>query len=923
MRPLLLEVEGFTSFKEKVSLDFSDLRVFAITGENGAGKSSLLEAMIFALFGKSPRVDNKKDLVSQGSGEMNVLFRFSLEGDVYQVSRKFRSGGRAGYQTIERQDPETNAWITLGEGESDVDQQIEKILHMPYSAFTQSVIIPQDKFDAFLKPDKPRERVDTITRMFGLEVYEAMRARANELSKEAADEIKILESRLAHEFEDATKEKLNSLKARQKELNALTKSLKQESTRLNKTFEVIQQVVSCKKDLEAQKVKTGRAVADHDASQKELSDLEQDLAGWEKKEQPKLEKLTAEIKGLAEALDQLPRIRTLLERKERTESELAEAEKALKTLALLHETKRKEHESAGKQFEAASAALEKLKFDPKMLEKVRNLAHTASTIQTSEATSAELKEETEQERERQEKLSKEIAHIEKARATREKELGVAESRLQATQKEWHVLELKQSLHDSENCPVCGGTLEAIAHLPPATISRAEKEVKAAFSEKGELADGISELIRQESDGKSQLKSSKNTADGLQKKIATLEKQITTGKQAIKDSIKVPSGKDPCEYVSSEKSRLEGDLRKYELAQQAITAAREESAQRREALQKAEQQVTLKENEIDHLRKSEQQSSSDFSELLAKDTVSSLLRSKSPTSVQVQAALKAAAAQQKELIHQQKAMQQKHSTLREQLAGARSALKAAKTTSEREESAQKSLEKKFAAFAPEQQRFGESDLRKAEKEKDSYNEKRIDAETELETVSAEIEKMSRRIDEGEALRRRHEQRTKDKTLYSTLESYLRANRLQRFVVGKVLESLVGTANEILRDLTQNKYSLKMTEDQELIICDSWSGGEGRSVKTLSGGETFVVSLSLALALSSSVKGGSRLASVFLDEGFGSLDRTRLELVKEALLRLELHDKVVGVVTHLEDFAKAFPAQISIINTPDGARVTRTE
>ena len=92
MRPLELTIEGFTSFRNKQYIDFSGLELFAITGKTGAGKSSLLDAMTLALYGKVARFDGKtsaKDLLSQGSPKLQITLRFLVDKTEYQVSRSW------------------------------------------------------------------------------------------------------------------------------------------------------------------------------------------------------------------------------------------------------------------------------------------------------------------------------------------------------------------------------------------------------------------------------------------------------------------------------------------------------------------------------------------------------------------------------------------------------------------------------------------------------------------------------------------------------------------------------------------------------------------------------------------------------------------------------------------------------------------
>jgi DNA repair protein SbcC/Rad50 len=88
MRPIRLEIKGFTAFREKSEIDFSNLDLFAITGQTGAGKSSLLDAMTYSLYGKTSRLNKAgKDLMNQGSTSMSVLFHFRVKNEEYRGGR--------------------------------------------------------------------------------------------------------------------------------------------------------------------------------------------------------------------------------------------------------------------------------------------------------------------------------------------------------------------------------------------------------------------------------------------------------------------------------------------------------------------------------------------------------------------------------------------------------------------------------------------------------------------------------------------------------------------------------------------------------------------------------------------------------------------------------------------------------------------
>lgn len=147
-------------------------------------------------------------------------------------------------------------------------------------------------------------------------------------------------------------------------------------------------------------------------------------------------------------------------------------------------------------------------------------------------------------------------------------------------------------------------------------------------------------------------------------------------------------------------------------------------------------------------------------------------------------------------------------------------------------------------------------------------------------------------------------------------------LHRWVLGAVLEEVVAEATVMLRDMTRGRYELLRAESAgdkkslaglDIDVLDAWNGTR-RSARTLSGGETFLASLALSLALARTAErhqGGRRLETVFIDEGFGSLDAETLEYAMATLASLRDEGRVVGVISHVDEMQRAIPAQLRVI------------
>ncbi|HET8648355.1 MAG TPA: AAA family ATPase, partial [Vicinamibacteria bacterium] len=202
-------IQGLTSFRDRVELDFEGLDLFAITGATGAGKSSLIDAMTLALFGQVPRVSDKyKQLISHGAERLSVLFDFRVGGETYRVARTIRASGSPAFR-LERLTPAGAE--PLADRDKDVCEQVERILGLDYDAFVRSVVLPQGQFDAFLK-GKPEERRKILVSLLNLKVYEDMHGIVNRRSTEARREADFIARQLGHDFAGATPERLQELR---------------------------------------------------------------------------------------------------------------------------------------------------------------------------------------------------------------------------------------------------------------------------------------------------------------------------------------------------------------------------------------------------------------------------------------------------------------------------------------------------------------------------------------------------------------------------------------------------------------------------------------------------------------------------------------------------------------------------------------
>ena len=183
------------------------------------------------------------------------------------------------------------------------------------------------------------------------------------------------------------------------------------------------------------------------------------------------------------------------------------------------------------------------------------------------------------------------------------------------------------------------------------------------------------------------------------------------------------------------------------------------------------------------------------------------------------------------------------------------------------------------------------------------------------------------EERAELEKRIEELREEQTVLSQLGWLLRSDGFERWLLGEAVAGLVERANEHLEVLSGGQYSF-VAEETSFNICDHHNADEVRGAKTLSGGETFLASLALALALRDSQaemsdQGGARLDSLFLDEGFGTLDPDALDVVTGAIEELSSHERMVCVVTHIREVADRMPVRLEVSKGPTTSAVERKE
>ena len=222
MRPLELRVRNFRSFfGDDYTFDFRDRHLLGIVGPIGAGKSTILDAIAFALYGRTPRIaQSTKSLIHQRADAAAVKLRFQVDDQIWEASRQLRKKGQSQHALYRYEEDKADAVevekIVL---EREVNERIEELLGFDYDAFGRSVLLAQGQFAEFLNA-RPAERNKVLKGVFGHDRIDGMRDLAKVKVKDAEHDIEKLSIRLEH-----TEAAIGRLTGRKESLALSTKRL--------------------------------------------------------------------------------------------------------------------------------------------------------------------------------------------------------------------------------------------------------------------------------------------------------------------------------------------------------------------------------------------------------------------------------------------------------------------------------------------------------------------------------------------------------------------------------------------------------------------------------------------------------------------------------------------------------------------------
>jgi exonuclease SbcC len=850
VRPLRLELRGFTAFRDPVEVDFSGLDVFAISGQTGSGKSSLLDAMTYALYGRVERVgDRVSQLISQGQPRMAVTLEFEVGRERYRVTRSTPSRG-ATRILLERADPD-GAWGQAGEGADrvrDAERMMLERIGLSYDGFTRSVLLPQGRFQEFLVGD-PRKRRDILTELLGLAVFRRMAERAGAIARESSIRAQTMQDLLEREFADATPEALTEAKRAAKTAAAAERTLAKTAKELGALAARWDRERAAGDELTALLDEVGRRRVEVEEAARELAVLG--------------ERAKASGAGLRAAVA-AARATADLEAKALKARE--EAEAAWGPLVALVQARTRAEGLAGLQ-RAAQAARDRLA-------SVRSAAPgLAVALEKARSALAAAREGAE--------------GAEAAAAEREHAL------LQA-QTDDHVAALLAGAHAGDPCPVCGTPL---ARVPRRTAAAALARSRAALEKsRAAVAAAREEVVVREraAEGAArELEASLFEEQRLTEDVSARDADVAALVAELQGSLGDPLPLEPGRELAARADRME-----------ALLLAERSAAER---CREAEQAQSRAEHERDRVAAAAAQARTrvefDLAPMVARARSSAgggfaapslprLARAADPAAVAVHGNEVAAAL----------------GVLAAALAGAAKARR----------SAAEELVASARGLLPE----GLADDASPEELAEAASGAARDATAEAAAAGQRAKDLAGRIERSRELELDATEAKVRAARFHALALELRADHLIAYLQAEALQALAAEGSRRLASLSDGRYRLACRED-EFFVVDTWNGDDERSVRTLSGGETFLASLALALALADQVRAISvtdraGLDSLFLDEGFGTLDPESLRTVIDAIEQLGGDGRLVGVITHVRELAEQFP-RIEVEKSPRGSRV----
>ena len=998
MIPLQLTLEGLYSYQKRQTIDFQTLTeagLFGIFGQVGSGKSSILEAISFALYGETERLhsrDNRAyNMMNLKSNRSYIEFDFiNFENKKFRATREFKRNSK-NFEDVKASavlyEWKNDTWVTLETTKAD------EIIGLTYANFKRTIIIPQGQFKEFLELGA-KDRTVMMKEIFGLERFD-LQYKIADLSNENKSKTGFLEGQLQG-YEEINEEHIS----RQKEIvkqqteiyNSITLEFKDlekkylQQTTLKADFELLGHKTELLKKLEIQKIEV-------DVLEKKTEKYDQVFKVFNPllSEKRKLEKLQA---GQAE--DQTQQKKIL----EKIEGEFTRVKKDLETISpqfkALEENKIQEHDlNLIVQMLAFSEEIKKVKDRTKnggekvnevineqvlLEEKIALFTKNSDDLKAKRidadvllnvgkwfSTNQYLKESFLNQSQKVidckaniQQISEELkvlkinekTYLEDFKSKMEllenqkKNLNDQRNHLEVQQKLAH---FSTELHDGESCPLCG----ALDHPNIVEFTDVKAEIENVESQLRDLE------VEQ--------KAHHNESSAIEKMLERkkiFENQLVAEEEAC-EKIKLNQknhlnafewqefhAENEAEFEQKRKEAIHLEKQIEELSLKISTEQknRQNSQQNLDKFKKALQDLQLQENKVETQISSNQSNLkflnwNDFKdenrvkieENLAQLRISNreteenyqlLTRKETELSPKL-AAQKAIVDQlEKRISEIENEILSHHLLLNEALLSLqfdtvsdvqKILAEEIKVDENREiihnfkmefgiltnSISELSLKLKDFTFDIEEFARLENDFETKKGETQSAGETLAKLKGEIDRLEIEFKKKEVLLKDLDQLKKRAEN-------LKVMTNLFKGAGFVQYASSIYLRQLCDHANIRFHRMTRNQLSLQLNENNDFEIVDYLNEGRKRSVKTLSGGQAFQVSLSLALALAESVQSHAIAERnfFFIDEGFGTQDPESVQVVFETLLSIQKENRIVGIISHVEELKEKMPVSLNI-------------
>ena len=970
MKIAKIRISNLASIEGEYLIDFEQepllsTGIFAISGPTGAGKSTILDAMCLALYDKIPRFersagsakvnDNGKSEITQNDVR-NILRRGSAEGfaevefvatdelryrSTWNLRRSYgKADGNLRAQTIQV--------FNLSSGEelqgtkSEILQQLVELIGLSYDQFTRTVLLAQNDFATFLKSSE-NEKAELLEKLTGTDIYSKISVeifsryrdakQAYEQKKALLDNVKLLSDeeldKLTLELSVASKELaeqrliLEAAKKKQ-EMFAELQKLGASEKELVKSFEANKKsLVELSADLVAQKAKIEKFEIQTKAKESEIEEAVQLDAVIQTRQQT-YQTITNSYANLTKELEQVGGV--VAAKKKELDSSKAKL-KALYLELNLSSSQSVDEVLSGFQAQIkanlarqeelnvakSKIGIEQVYADQLQLQKDRQsvnvlksdyLLFSEKCQQLSKLESAQTLAQSKMKSGAQ---NMESLRVQLERAKQALVLTKEAYRKAQLQMSKDVQSLRANLHHGEPCPVCGSKAHEFTNQAVENLFKVfednYKESEAKFEKCNHLFIAQSEEIK-----------------ALTTELAELSKSIENQKkEATSLQGKYEASKFTKEYISG----LELQLKEAELAVNQKIQLHTQLQKDVDGLVKIQNKLHSQSTALSNLQNE------------IKSRISAL-----ELSSQEQTTLQKTAQVQAEELAKQKALLDTYLADRAKMLKGK-AVKDVRDYIQKEKKAQQvqleDFQKKNLDLSQVQSQIGG----RLDQLKERITElQKMVADDSLEANTKQIAELGQSItlletrksnldhtlktNAANLLQTKQLKTALDK-LFAQLESWAKLNDLLGSSTGSkfkviaqshTLKILLLHANKHLSYLAR-RYELKQIGDSlslQIVDCDMLN--QERTVLSLSGGESFLISLSLALGLSSLSSNNLKVESLFIDEGFGSLDIDSLNTAMDALEQLQLQGRKIGVISHVQEMSERIPVQIRLVKEDQG-------